>query len=781
MKQISGLFLSAFVAFITFTAVAQEQHSPAIIRQAAFFDQTPALKDMPMLMPKAKDNSWKWIVKNESLGIRNDVNNDVITDELSVQKTKGTKAVNGPITTIEGIGNVNGVYPPDPNGAVGPNHYFQMMNLSFSIYDKQGTKLYGPVANSTLWNGFPGPWTGSNDGDPIVLYDHLADRWVASQFAVYTSNNKYYELIAVSQTGDPLGAWNRYAFEFNDFPDYPKLSVWPDGYYATFHMFSGNYKGMAAVAFERNKMLNGDPTAQMVYFGEYASRYGFLPADLDGDPPPPGTPCNIVGINFWGNQNMEIWKLIPDWSNTANSTFMLDVVLPTNSFNTNISGIPQPGTSNQLDAITNILMFRLPYRNFGTHSSIVANHTVRVGNTAGIRWYELRNTGSGWTIYQQSTYQPDNHNRWMGSIALAANGNIALGYSVSSSTVYPSIRYTGRTPDAPPGVMNISEVEITPGGTSQTGISRWGDYSCMNVDPSADSVFWFTAEYMKGSGWGTKIASFDFGELQPPAAFAGEDAAICVNELFEASATAQNQSSVLWTTSGDGIFQNATILNTKYLRGNGDIANGSVTLTLTAYGFQAGWQHSDDILVTIIKQPLANAGNDTTIYYNQPLILNGVAENYSSVIWATSGDGNFTDPSALNPSYFPGTSDISSGQVVLTFMAHAIEPCVGSDLDMITVMIDQTTGAHTPLSIESSILVRPNPTTGVFSVEFSELNEMDISVSISDLSGNRVMVRNFRRTDSRPIELDLSNQPKGVYLLEVTAGTSKYLQRVVKE
>ena len=781
MKKISGLFLSAFISFITITAVAQEQHSPAIIRQAAFFDQTPALKDMPMLMPKAKDNSWKWIVKNESLEIRNETNNDVITDELSVQKTKGTKAVNGPITTIEGIGNVNGVYPPDPNGAVGPNHYFQMMNLSFSIYDKLGTKLYGPVANSTLWNGFPGPWTGTNDGDPIVLYDHLADRWVASQFAVNTSNNKYYELIAVSQTGDPLGSWNRYAFEFDDFPDYPKLSVWPDGYYATFHMFSGSYKGMAAVAFERNKMLAGDPTAQMVYFGEYASRYGFLPADLDGDPPPPGTPCNIVGINFWGNQNMEIWKLIPDWSNTANSTFMLDVVLPTNSFNTNINGIPQPGTSNQLDAITNILMFRLPYRNFGTHSSILANHTVRVGNTAGIRWYELRNTGSGWTIYQQSTYQPDNHNRWMGSIAMAANGNIALGYSVSSSTVYPSIRYTGRTPDAPTGVMNISEVEITPGGTSQTGITRWGDYSCMNADPSSDSVFWFTAEYMKGSGWGTKIASFDFGELQPPAAFAGEDASICVDELFEASATAQNQSSVLWTTSGDGIFQNATILNTKYLRGNGDIANGSVTLTLTAYGFQAGWQDTDEVLVTIIQQPLAHAGNDTTIHYNQPLNLNGIAENYSSVTWATSGDGYFTDPSALNPSYYPGTSDISNGQVVLTFMAHAIEPCIGSDMDMMTVVIDPTTDTRTPLSIESSIVVRPNPTNGVFSIEFSELIEMDLSVSISDISGNRVMVRNVRSSESRPVEFDLSNQPKGVYLLEVSAGAYKYSQRVVKE
>jgi hypothetical protein len=774
----SILVLSAPFGIIT---LAQESYSPAIVRQAAFFDQTPPLKDMPMLLPKPKDNSWKWIVKNESLEIRNEANKDVITDELSVQKKMGSKSVNGPITTIEGIGNVNGVYPPDPNGAVGPNHYFQMMNLSFAIYNKQGTLLYGPVANSTLWNGFPGPWSGTNDGDPIMLYDHLADRWVASQFAVYTSNNKYYELIAVSQSGDPLGAWNRYAFEFDYFPDYPKLSVWPDGYYATFHMFSGSYKGMAAVAFERDKMLAGDPTAQMVYFGEYGSRYGYLPADLDGNPPPPGTPCNIIGINFWGNQNMEVWKLVPDWTNTANSTFMLEAVLPTASFSTNISGIAQPGTGTQLDAITNIVMFRLPYRNFGTHSSIVANHTVRVGNIAGIRWYELRNTGSGWSIYQQGTYQPDNHHRWMGSIAMAANGNIALGYSVSSSTVHPSIRYTGRTPDAPLGEMNLAEVEIASGNSSQSGINRWGDYSCMNVDPSNDTVFWFTAEYMKGSGWGTKIASFDFGEIQPPVAFAGEDVSICVDELFEANATAQNQSSVMWTTSGDGVFQNVNIINTKYLRGNGDIANGSVTLTLTAYGFQSGWEHSDDVVVTIIKQPVANAGPDTTIHYNQPLALNGVAENYSSVIWATSGDGYFSNDSVPDPVYYPGPSDISTGQVNLTFMAHAIQPCTGSASDAMTVMIDPATGIEQTGQTQLAMTVKPNPSDGVFTLEIAGMMNQESTLTITDLSGNTIMKQNLTGKGDISLRVDLTSYPKGMYIIDISSGDVRKSQRIVKD
>ena len=148
--------------------------------------------------------------------------------------------------------------PPDTDGDVGLNHYFQMINLSFAIWDKQGNLLYGPVDNSTLWNGFIGPWTGTNDGDPIVLYDEAADRWMASQFAINTSNGTYWQLVAVSATSDPLGSYNRYAFQMPAFNDYPKLSVWTDGYYATFNMF-GSYTRVGVAAFERDAMLAGEP------------------------------------------------------------------------------------------------------------------------------------------------------------------------------------------------------------------------------------------------------------------------------------------------------------------------------------------------------------------------------------------------------------------------------------------------------------------------------------------------------------------------------------------
>ena len=273
------------------------------------------------------------------------------------------------------------------------------------------------------------------------------------------------------------------------------------------------------------------------------------------------------------------------------------------SFNSNIGGIPQPGTGTQLDALNSMLMFRLPYRNFGSYSAMVCNHTVMYGGVTAVRWYELRDEGTGWYIYQQGTYQPDNNYRWMGSIAMGADGSIALGYSVSSSTIYPSVRYTGRTSDAPLGEMNLAEVEVATGQGSQSGIERWGDYSCMSVDPSEDGMFWFTTEYMKGGGWGTWISSFNFDDLQPPIAFAGDDAIICTDVLFEPNASGQSFVSVQWETSGDGMFQNPNIIASKYLRGNGDIENGSVTLTLTAYGFQSGWETTDDVVVTFVKEP----------------------------------------------------------------------------------------------------------------------------------------------------------------------------------
>ncbi len=416
--------------------------------------------------------------------------------------------------------------PPDPNGDVGPNHYVQMTNSVYEIFDKAGNSVLGPFDINTLWAGFGGPCETNNNGDPIVLYDQVADRWFLSQFAVDDPNNQSI-CVACSQTPDPTGAYYRYQFNFTtDFPDYPKFGVWGNAYAATYRVFpnAGGFI-MKAGALERNKMLAGNP-AQMVVFSISAllpgtGADGFIPADLDGAAAAPGTPIPILGHQDDGLtgapvDRLALFELTPDWNNTANSTFTGPVFLPTDPYDAVFAGgIPQPGTAQQLDILSHFTMFRLQARDFGTHMSMVTNHTVDVGvNHAGIRWYELRKSGGAWSIFQQGTYAPDNDHRWMGSIAMDGVGNIALGYSVSSSTTFPSIRFTGHTAGAAPGVMDVAEESIIAGTGSQTNPDRWGDYSMMTVDPVNDATFWYTTEYYSQSSafnWKTRIGAFNLG------------------------------------------------------------------------------------------------------------------------------------------------------------------------------------------------------------------------------------------------------------------------------
>ncbi|MEW5830386.1 MAG: hypothetical protein AB1846_15975, partial [Chloroflexota bacterium] len=435
-----------------------------------------------------------------------------------------------PLQSFEGVSNVNGVLPPDTNGDVGPNHYMQWVNLSFAIYSKTGTLLYSPAAGNTLWTGFGGVCETSNDGDPIVQYDHLADRWMVNQFALpnYPSG-PFYQCIAVSQTGDPTGAWYRYQFQISatKMNDYPKFGVWPDGYYMTVNQFSttGSWAGAGVVAFERDKMLLGQ-AAQMVYFDLYGvdpNLGGMLPGDLDGPVPPAGAPNPVLQFddNAWGysGDQLQIWSFHVDWATPSNSTFTQTAVLPVAAFDSNMCSynrncIPQQGTTRKLDAIADRLMYRAQYRNFGSYQTLVLNHTVDATSTdrAGVRWYELRNSGGGWSIYQQGTFSPDTAGRWMASIAMDGNGNIGLGYSVSSSTMYPSIRYTGRLAGDALGQMTQGEGTLITGTGAQTSTySRWGDYSSLSVDPLDDCTFWYTNEYLQTtstSSWRTRIGSF---------------------------------------------------------------------------------------------------------------------------------------------------------------------------------------------------------------------------------------------------------------------------------
>jgi hypothetical protein len=465
-------------------------------------------------------------------------------------------AIAAPLANFEGLSNQDNfnvfgfrVNPPDPVGDVGPNHYVEMINLVFAVYSKTGTKLLGPVDTGTLWNGFAVEDCTDPSGDPIVVYDQFADRWLLSQFT--TAGPEFFNCVAISQTGDPTGAYYRYAFSSGlNFPDYPKYGVWKDTYVITTREFGPTVEyGIGVYAIDRNKMIEGDPNAQVVSFfldgndpeilplvGD-----GLLPADVDGKTKPKqDVPIPIVGTqddDFGYGATFDalnIWELDVHWNENADpdATLELATQLPVDEFDSNYpcaptsrDCLPQPGIVNPAQFL-DILSYRqrptwrLAWRGFKDYDSMVTNQSVEAApGIAGARWYEIRRSEAGtYTVHQQGTYAPaDGVHRWMGSIAQDKNGAMALGYSVvNGTTVFPGIRYTGRVASDPLGQMPQGEgVIINGSGVQTTTNSRWGDYTSMNVDPVDDCTFWYVNEYYTAAGqasspagWQTRIASF---------------------------------------------------------------------------------------------------------------------------------------------------------------------------------------------------------------------------------------------------------------------------------
>ncbi|GAC1540107.1 MAG: hypothetical protein NVS2B4_19750 [Ramlibacter sp.] len=431
----------------------------------------------------------------------------------------GFEGVGQGFTGPQGTFTVNSA-PPDTNGAVGTTQYVQTVNTALAVFDKvTGQPTYGPVPINTLFQPLGGRCASDNDGDPVVVFDKLAKRWVISQFAVTTT--PYYQCVAVSQTADATGAYNLYAFNYGSvFPDYPKMGVWTDAYYISFNMFSGNtFAGAKACAYDRASMLSGAAATQQCV--QLSTSYGgLLPADLDGSVAPPAGAPGIFMAR--GASSLYRWLMAVNWANPSATTFSgTPTSIPVASYAAACSGgtcIPQAGVTQKLDSLADRLMFRLAYRNFGTYDSVVATHSVQIGSThkgnAAVRWYEVRNPATANAVYQQGTYNPDSTSRWMGSVAQDKQGNMALGYSVSSTVIHPGMRFAVRGAADVPGTLQ-SEVSIIEGAGSQTGqnLSRWGDYSAMTVDPVDDCTFWYTTEYLKSSGtfnWSTRIASFKY-------------------------------------------------------------------------------------------------------------------------------------------------------------------------------------------------------------------------------------------------------------------------------
>jgi hypothetical protein len=483
-----------------------------------------------------------------------------------VHPTFAAASIPGTLANFEGLSQQDNfdafgfrVNPPDPNGAVGPNHFIEMVNLTFGVFDKTGNMLLGPTPIGTLWTGFSVPDCTDEEGDPVVLYDRLEDRWILSQFAL---RDPYYNCVAVSMTGDPTGAYFRYAFITNEpsngvhaFPDYPKYGNWKKSYVLTSRDFGddGSY-GISVYALEKNRMIAGDPNARAVHFfldsavvGLNLVGDGLLPADFDGT----RLPADDAKIPIVGTQDdgagyggtidaLNIWELTIKWQANPIASIALAAQLPTASFDSVfpcgvVPGsqppsprdcLPEPGItdgSRYLDILSyrQRPTFRLAYRNFRGYEALVTNQSVEaLAGVAGVRWYEIRRVNGTYSIYQQGTYVPnDGVHRWMGSIAQDAKGDMALGYSVVNGTdVFPGIRYTGRLFGDSLGQMTLGEGTIIAGtGVQTTTNSRWGDYTDMNIDPTDDCTFWYVNEYYTAegqatstAGWQTRIGSFKF-------------------------------------------------------------------------------------------------------------------------------------------------------------------------------------------------------------------------------------------------------------------------------
>jgi hypothetical protein len=414
--------------------------------------------------------------------------------------------------------------PSDSNAAVGRTQYVEWVNNAFGVFDKTTGNLLFAAEGRALWSGFGGRCETNNDGDPIVQYDKLANRWVMSQF-VEKGGKPFLQCFAISQTDDALGKYNRYSFEFSEFNDYGKLGVWPDAYYASFNMFTDESDNSAATggkacAFEREKMLSGEQARIVCFDLRKPKQMGLLPSDLDGSATPPSGAPNYF-INF-GQDQLNVWAFHVNWTNPEQSSFSPLDPVKVDTFDpacgTQRNCIPQKTSTILLQSLGDRMMYRLAYRNMGSYEALVVNHSVDGADStpSAVRWYELHIAKSKVAVAQQGTFAPDGAARWMGSIAMDKKGDILLGYNLSGDGAsptfkyYPSIAITGRRPEDPGGLAK--EKILVAGSGSQKSV-RWGDYSSISLDPADDCSFWLTSQYQTTSGiyvWRTSVSRVKF-------------------------------------------------------------------------------------------------------------------------------------------------------------------------------------------------------------------------------------------------------------------------------
>ncbi|HBY61624.1 MAG TPA: hypothetical protein DEH78_17520, partial [Solibacterales bacterium] len=446
-------------------------------------DRMPAaLRDLPDRRPTTPPRGGRDFEPGRPFDVGNA--NAPFTDPLAAGGTGPIRTASIPTaaaTTGTPVDPNARVAPPDTTGDLGPNHYVQWVNLRYSVYtltrdaSNQITAFNlvsgFPKNGNVIWSGFGGRCESDNDGDPIVQYDQLADRWILTQFAV--SAQPYTQCVAVSTGPDPTGTYYRYAYSYGrDFNDYPKMGVWPNAYYITYNMFRNGrtFSGNRVCAFERAQMLVGGAARQAC--ATTTSAASLLPADLEGTTLPVGTANPLLSIS---SSQLLSFRFTVNWSNATATLSGPTAVSGVAAFTRACGGgtcIPQQGTTRTLDSLADRLMYRLSYRNFGGSERLLVNHSVTANNASGVRWYVLTNA-SGQNVStatpvlsQQGTYAPTSDYRWMGSAAMDKTGGIAIGYNVSSSSIKPSIRYAFRGPNDTLGTLG-GETSVLVGPGSQ--------------------------------------------------------------------------------------------------------------------------------------------------------------------------------------------------------------------------------------------------------------------------------------------------------------------------
>jgi hypothetical protein len=764
----------------------QDTLFPKVIKNAVFLGKTSRLQYMKIPTPiPVEDDSisgeLKHLLKKPPYYVPEKSNKH---DPL-LQLQNGNDKRGSILLNFEGTGNLQYKLPPDPVGAIGTNHFVQIVNMSFTIFDKSGNNLYGPAPLLTLWQEAPEPWASVSNGDPIVLYDALAGRWLITELALPNQPlGPYYLKVAVSQTYDPLGGWFLYGIEYDHFCDYPKISVWPDGYYVTTNGYEWNgsqwsFHGVSVKVLERDSLLIGSSQPRIVYFDLHPNTqpWSMLPSDLDGTPPLEGTPAYLAYLRDGEVDRIFIYKATINWSNISNSTLLwMNNLLPEPFTGSLPGGIQQPEGAPFLASLSNRLMYRLQYRYFGEYECLIANHTVNRGDDiAAIRWYELRNYGNDWEIYQQGTYSPDENHRWMGSAAVDGYGNMALGYSVSGAQVYPSVRYAGRTADAPAGILNIPEQSIIEGSGAQLNPNhRWGDYSCMSVDPLDHTTFFYTQQYYETTsdrGWQTRVSAFHINEYLTLSLYVETDSVCAGNpvQLFAVPAGGSGNFSFSWTSIPPGFTsqeQNPIVIPQTgaayYCTVNDEVTTKTASVT-----------------IAVNPPPVANAGPDTTICSNHCFFNETAsAENFSSLLWVSSGDGAFDDTTILYSTYSPGQQDIYSGYVTLTLMALPMPGCavVSDDVEL---TIDDCTGIREEFQ-QASLTLFPNPANGKVYCYYDGAGNRLAQLSVYSLSSDLVFKTNFiLSSGEQNLLFDAPMLQRGTYLVLITTDAGDHFEKIL--